>query len=92
MLIWGAGRPTRKRAATLEEHGLRISGYIDVDAKKLTRAIGGTGVPVIAPTELPAGGEVFVLGYVSTRGARELVRTELRGRGFSEGADFLMCA
>lgn len=92
LLVWGAGRPTRKRAAHLEAAGLRIAGYVDIDLKKTTAAIGGTGLPVISPAELPRPGEALVLGYVSSRGARELIRGALRSRGFSEGSDFLMCA
>lgn len=89
--VWGAGRPTRKRAAYLAQHGVHIAAYIDVDQKKLTPAIGGTGARVIAPAELPPAGEVFVLGYVTSRGARELIRQELNRRGYVEGGDFLMC-
>jgi glycosyltransferase involved in cell wall biosynthesis len=92
VLVWGAGRPTRKRAAHLERHGVRIAGYIDVDAKKTTAAIGGTGLPVISFETLPTPEVAFVLGYVSSRGAREFIRTELRARGYEEGRDFLMCA
>jgi hypothetical protein len=92
VLVWGAGRPTRKRAAQLEPHGLRIAGYIDIDAKKTTTALGGTGAPVISPAALPPPGEAFVLGYVSSRGARDLIRNALRARGYAEGRDFLMCA
>jgi glycosyltransferase involved in cell wall biosynthesis len=92
LLVWGAGRPTRKRAAYLGQHGLRIAGYIDIDARKTTTALGGTGVPVIPPAALPPPGEAFVLGYVSSRGARELIRSELRARGYREGHHFLMCA
>jgi glycosyltransferase involved in cell wall biosynthesis len=92
IFIWGAGRHTRKRAAHLETHGVRIAGYVDVDVKKTGRGIGGTGLPVISPAELPPPGELFVLGYVSTRGAREFNRSELVRRGYVEGRDFLMCA
>lgn len=92
VLVWGAGRPTRKRAAHLERHGVCLSGYIDIDAKKTTAALGGTGVPVISPAALPPPGEAFVLGYVSSRGARDLIRSALRVRGYVEGRDFLMCA
>jgi glycosyltransferase involved in cell wall biosynthesis len=88
--VWGAGRPTRKRAAHLESHGVRIAGYIDVDAKKTGRNVGG--VPVIAPDQLPPPAGAFVLGYVSIRGVRELHRATLRARGYEEGRDFLMCA
>jgi glycosyltransferase involved in cell wall biosynthesis len=92
LLIWGAGRPTRQRAATLARHGVAIAGYVDVDTKKVTRALGGTGVPVLAPAELPPPTESLVLGYVAARGARELIRAALSSRGYREGRDFLMCA
>ncbi len=90
ILVWGAGRPTRKRAAHLEAHGVQIAGFIDVDVKKIGRSVGGR--PVLAPDEVPPPGEALVLGYVASRGARELIRAELRRRGYIEGRDFLMCA
>jgi hypothetical protein len=92
VFVWGAGRHTRKRAAHLEAQGVHIAGYVDVDAKKTGRGIGGTGRPVIAPEALPPSGEIFVLGYVASRGARELHRAELTRRGYIEGLDFMMCA
>ena len=92
IFVWGAGRPARKRAAHLLAHGVQIAGYIDVDGKKTGRGIGGTGLPVIAPENLPAPGEIFVLGYVAKRGVREDIRARLRARGYVEGRDFLMCA
>ncbi len=90
--IWGAGRPTRKRAAYLEAHGIRIAGYIDVDPKKATPALGGRGVSVITPANLPNPPDAFILGYVTSRGARALIRTALASRHYAEGADSLMCA
>lgn len=88
--VWGAGRPTRKRAALLCRHGIRISGYIDIDPKKSGREL--AGVPVISPASLPPPADAFVLGYVASRGARELIRGHLQRSGYSEGRDFLMCA
>ncbi|MBX3738469.1 MAG: glycosyltransferase [Candidatus Didemnitutus sp.] len=88
--IWGAGRPTRQRAAHLAEHGVKIAGYIDIDAKKTGKKVGG--VPVIAPADLPPREQNFVLGYVGTRGARDYIRTQLTATGRHEGRDFLMCA
>jgi glycosyltransferase involved in cell wall biosynthesis len=90
--VWGAGRPTRKRAAHLEAQGMRIAGYIDVDAKKTTPALGGVGVPVVSPDRLPPIGDSYILGYVSSRGARDLIREALKASGRAEGRDFLMCA
>lgn len=88
--IWGAGRPTRKRAGHVEQHGVRIAGYIDIDLKKTGRVVGG--VPVLPPTELPSPAHAFVLGYVGSRGARDYIRVQLRTRGYIEGTHFLMCA
>jgi glycosyltransferase involved in cell wall biosynthesis len=88
--IWGAGRPTRRRAAELESHGLRIAGYIDIDPKKETPSLGGRGPAVVAPSGIPV--TAFVLGYVSSRGARDLIRAALQSGGRTEGRDFLMCA
>jgi hypothetical protein len=89
--VWGAGRHTRKRAAYLDKWGVRIAGYVDVDAKKIGRGIGGTGAPVIGVEALPAPGEIVVLSYVTTRGAREYNRARLVERGYVEGRDFWMC-
>lgn len=88
--VWGAGRPTRQRAAHLAAHGVAIAGYIDIDAKKSGRKVGG--VPVVAPAALPPRETSFILGYVGTRGARDLIRSALEKSGRTEGADFLMCA
>jgi glycosyltransferase involved in cell wall biosynthesis len=89
--VWGAGRHTRKRAAYLETWGVRIAGYVDVDVKKTGRGIGGTGAPVIGVEALPAPGEIVVLSYVTTRGAREYNRARLVERGYAEGRDFWLC-
>jgi glycosyltransferase involved in cell wall biosynthesis len=92
IFVWGAGRHTRKRAAHLTAHGVVIAGYVDVDAKKTGRGLGGTGVPVLAAAALPPPGVIFVLSYVTTRGARDYNRASLVARGYVEGRDFLMCA
>lgn len=88
--VWGAGRPTRKRAAQVGAHGVAIAGYVDIDPKKTNRSVGG--VPVVAPAGLPPPSGAFVLGYVAAWGARELIRADLGRRGYVEGRDFLMCA
>ena len=92
IVVWGAGRHTRKRAAWLAGWGVLIAGYVDVDVKKTGRRIGGTGLPVIGVEALPAPGEIFVLSYVTTRGARDYNRARLVERGYAEGRDFLLCA
>jgi glycosyltransferase involved in cell wall biosynthesis len=90
LLVWGAGRPTRKRAELLVEHGVRISGYVDIDPEKIGRSFSGR--PVFGPAGIPAKDEIFVLCFVAKRGARELARQHLRSHGFVEGRDFLAAA
>ncbi len=88
--IWGAGRPTRVRAEQLTGHGMRISGYIDIDPRKAGRRFQGR--VTVLPPDIPARETAFVAGYVAKRGARELIRAQLCARGFVEGRDFLMAA
>jgi cellulose synthase/poly-beta-1,6-N-acetylglucosamine synthase-like glycosyltransferase len=90
ILVWGAGRPPRQRAAFLEAEGCPIAGYVDIDPAKI-----GTYVqkrPVIGPSDLPPAGKVFVIGYVTNPGAREFQRPILQDRGYLEGRDFLFAA
>jgi glycosyltransferase involved in cell wall biosynthesis len=90
LIIWGAGRPTRKRAEYLAKEGMAIGAYVDIDPKKVGRRLACR--PVLAPNELPDRAQCFVLCYVAKRGARELARAHLRSRGFVEGEDFLLAA
>lgn len=90
LLVWGAGRPTRRRAELLTEFGARIEGYVDIDARKIGRRFRGR--QVIGPAEVPAPGQAFILGYVAKRGARELIQERLGARGYREGRDFLLAA
>lgn len=88
LLVWGAGRLTRKRVKLLEAHGIPITAYVDIDPNKLGRSRAGHFV--LAPEQIPPG--AFVLGYVAKRGAREDCRTRLTQRGLVEGRDFLFAA
>jgi glycosyltransferase involved in cell wall biosynthesis len=90
ILVWGAGRPTRKRAELLAPHGVRIDGYIDIDPRKVGKEI--VRRRVLAPHDLPPPEASFVLGYVAKHGAREFAQNHLHSRGFVEGRDFLMVA
>ena len=88
--VWGAGRPTRKRAALLERRGIRIAFYVDIDPRKTGKKIGGR--PVLAPEELAAAPAVPLLAYVGSRGAREQIRAFLAGTRYREGVDFWCAA
>jgi cellulose synthase/poly-beta-1,6-N-acetylglucosamine synthase-like glycosyltransferase len=90
LYLRGAGKTTRRRFAALAAHGVRLSGYVDVDVGKIGHRI--AGLPVLTPDSVPPAPECFVLGAVGTRGAREYIRCQLRSQGRAEGRDFLMVA
>jgi len=88
--LWGAGRITRQRFRTLETEGISLSGFIDVDRKKLGRLRDGR--PVVGSHNLPSRDRAFILAGVSSRGARELITAQLNGLGRTEGRDYLLVA
>lgn len=90
ILVWGAGRPTRRRVDWLRDAGIRVEGYVDIDPRKIGRRL--DGVTVRPPADIPPREAVFVVGYVASRGARELARAQLETKGFVEGEDFLFAA
>jgi hypothetical protein len=87
--IWGAGPTGRRLARALEPEGVRTERFVDIDPRKLGRT--ARGAPIIAPSELRRGRETIVAA-VGARGARELIRRHLEGKGFVEGEDFVCAA
>lgn len=90
VLVWGAGRGGKAWGACLEEAGIAIAGFIDIDPKKIGRT--RRGRPVIAPDDLPPAGQAPVLVTVGVKGARELIRAALDDRGYQELRDYVCVA
>jgi glycosyltransferase involved in cell wall biosynthesis len=88
--LWGAGRVTRKRFAALQQEGIVIPGFIDVDKKKWGQLRDGR--PVLGPDQLPPREHAFILAAVASRGARELIAESLDRAGRIEGEDYLLVA
>lgn len=89
LVIWGAGRVTRKRCRPLLERGHSPCAWVDVDSRKIGGSIGG--VPVVSPDWLEARRTrpPLVLVYVATHGARDAIAERLEFMGFRRGRDFL---
>ena len=86
VIIWGAGQMGGKFGRLLEEQGKRVVSFVDIDPKKIgNRRLHGW---VISPEELPPPRQYKVLACVGSRGARDLIRTELSARGYAEGTTF----
>ncbi|MFP6886498.1 MAG: glycosyltransferase [Opitutales bacterium] len=88
--IWGAGRTTRARAGFLASAGAVVTGYYDVDPRKIGRP--RSDLLVRSVDEIPGSGKEFIVGMVGARGAREKVAAFLRGRGHREGIDYILAA
>lgn len=89
LVIWGAGRVTRKRCRHLIEREFSPCAWVDIDSKKIGGSI--EGVPVVAPEWLAAvrKGRPFVLVYVASHGARDAIGAQLESMGFGRGRDYL---
>jgi len=90
IVVWGAGRLTRRRVEMLQREGVPVAAYVDVAPRRQGTHRGGR--VVWSPDDPRLTPELFVLGYVASRGARDLQRAHLSGRGFVEGRDFLFAA
>ncbi len=90
VIVWGAGAMGRRLSKHLMREGASLLAFVDVDPAK----IGGRrrGRPIHAPQDLPAllraaPGSV-VLAAVGARGARGLIRAQLKAMGWVEGVDW----
>jgi len=82
ILVWGAGRLSRKRSSYLLQYGIEIEGYIDVKKQK-----GIIHYQDVA-NHLPS----FIVSYVTNRGARDQIRTFLVSMGLEEGKQFILAS
>lgn len=87
LVIWGAGRRTRRRCAGLLAHGFRPRAWVDIDPRKIGRVL--DGVPVHAPSLLATTPRSFVLVYVTNHGARDEIAAHLERLGYVRGRDWL---
>lgn len=86
--IWGAGPDGKAWGRVLSDHGVRVVRYLDIDPRKIGGKIGGI-VPVVSYELAPERRDLFVLGAVGAKGARQQIRTALQAMGFRETEDYL---
>lgn len=88
LVIWGAGRKTRKRCRLLLEKGFETKAWIDIDPRKIGNRI--KNAPVVDPHWLRQTPRPFVLVYVNNHGARDVIKRELSAMGYQPRQDYLM--
>ncbi len=88
--VWGAGKRSRMRLAPLLEKGVPVNRFIDIDDNKT--GLEWRGIPISDPSVLPDPGDIFLLLYVGSRGAREKIESHLQPLGYEIGRDYLPAA
>jgi glycosyltransferase involved in cell wall biosynthesis len=87
LVYWGAGRSTRQRARLLIAQGFPPAAWIDIDPRKLGQAV--WGAPVHPRSWLAQSPKPFVLVYVASHGAYDLISGWLAELGYAPGEDYL---
>ena len=90
ILIWGAGIVGKRLSKLLLARGAPVTGFVDIDPAKIGRT--RRGLPVIAPQACldlwRTSPDPILLAAVGARGARALVREQIRELGLVEGRDW----
>ena len=90
ILCWGAGRVAREFFSLLKKEGIKISGFIDPDPKKINKQI--ATLPIIPIERIPSPKQCFILILAGARGVRKKTYKYLQEHGYVLGNDFLHLA
>ncbi len=84
IVVWGAGKRTKRRTKKLKNLGINIKYFIDVDKKKIN------GDDVISYKNIPKSGEVYIVSFVNNRGMRKEIKDYLLSKNYIESGDFII--
>ncbi len=84
IVVWGAGKRTKRRTKTLSKLGINIKYFIDVDKKKIN------GNDVVSYKSISVKDEIFIISFVNNKGMRKEIRKYLLSKGFTEGNNFII--
>ena len=94
LFVWGAGQTGRRLSKHLIRGGCRPRAFIDIAASRIGSTL--RQVAIIGVDDLldqwSQWQRPFLLAAVGSRGARKLIREELRKMELTEGEDFLCVA
>jgi len=84
IVVWGAGKRTKRRAKTIKKLGINIMYFIDVNEKKIN------GVDVISHKNIPSKGKIYIVSFVNNKGIRKEIREYLLSKNYLEELDFII--
>ena len=94
VFVWGSGKTGRRLSKHLIRGGCTREAFIDISPKRIGSTL--RQVSIIGPADLQdrwdRWNKPILLSAVASRGARQLIRDELRRHGLTEGEDFLCVA
>lgn len=82
--VWGGSKTSRKRASMLEDFGIEIKGYIDINKNRQLDK------EVIFFENIPEPDSCFVLVYFKHNEKRKEIKVFLEKKGFTEGENYLL--
>ncbi len=90
VMIWGAGMLGRRLSKHLLRQEVPLKAFIDIDPRKIGRT--RRGLPILGPEELAEWWQnqdkPALLSAVGSRGARQIIRGNLKGMGLREAEDW----
>jgi len=84
IVVWGAGKRTKKRTKYIKNSGINIKYFIDVDENKINDK------EVISYKNIPEKGKIYIVSFVNNRGMRAEIKDYLLSRNYIEGKDFII--
>ncbi|MCL3779474.1 glycosyltransferase family 2 protein [Prolixibacteraceae bacterium JC049] len=84
VFVWGGSKISRRRALMLEEFGIDIKAYIDINKNRQLDK------EVIFFEDIPESDSCFVLVYFKHNEKRKEIKAFLEKKGFTEGDNFLL--
>lgn len=84
IVVWGAGKRTKKRTKYIKNLGINIKYFIDVDENKINDK------DVISYKNIPEKGNIYVVSFVNNRGMRAEIKDYLLSKNYLEGKDFII--
>jgi len=84
IVVWGAGKLSKKRLKHLEDSGIQTKYFIDVDKNKIDDK------NIISYKNIPHPGKIYIVNFVNNRGMRSKIRDFLISRNYIEGKNFII--
>ena len=92
VVLWGAGKTGRRLLKHLLREGVDVEAIVDIDPNKIGHKMRGRPIVSVDYLRKQQTARPYVIAAVSSHGARELIRAQLKELGLAEMHDCLCAA